>query len=38
MSVHENLLMGAMTSDPSHLADDLARVYALFPILHQRMD
>jgi branched-chain amino acid transport system ATP-binding protein len=38
MSVHENLLMGAITGDPSHLAHDLARVYALFPILHQRMD
>ncbi len=38
MSVHENLLMGATTGDPAHLADDLNRVYALFPILHKRID
>ena len=38
MSVHENLLMGATTGDPAHLADDLSRVYALFPILHKRID
>ena len=38
MSVHENLLMGATVSDPAHLADDLSRVYALFPILQRRSD
>ncbi len=38
MSVHENLLMGATVSDPAHLADDLNRVYALFPILQRRSD
>lgn len=38
MSVHENLLMGATVSDAAHLADDLSRVYALFPILQRRSD
>ena len=38
MSVHENLLMGATVSDPARLADDLNRVYALFPILQRRSD
>jgi branched-chain amino acid transport system ATP-binding protein len=38
MSVLENLLMGATTADPRYLNEDLARVYALFPILEQRSD
>ncbi|MBL8668156.1 MAG: ABC transporter ATP-binding protein, partial [Rhodospirillales bacterium] len=38
MSVYENLLMGATVSDGSHVADDLRRVYALFPILQERAD
>ncbi|MBX6321673.1 MAG: ABC transporter ATP-binding protein [Rhodospirillaceae bacterium] len=36
MTVMENLQMGATTSDPAHFAEDLERVFALFPILAQR--
>jgi branched-chain amino acid transport system ATP-binding protein len=36
MSVYENLQMGAVTIDPKYFADDLARIYALFPILEKR--
>jgi branched-chain amino acid transport system ATP-binding protein len=38
MSVHENLLMGATTGDLAHFAEDLRRIYTLFPILQQRAD
>ncbi|MFO1113643.1 MAG: ABC transporter ATP-binding protein [Rhodospirillales bacterium] len=38
MSVYENLLMGATVADKSHVADDLHRVFALFPILQERAD
>ena len=38
MSVRENLLMGAITADPRYRDEDLARVFALFPILEQRSD
>ena len=38
MSVRENLLMGGITADPRHRDEDLARVFALFPILAQRSD
>jgi branched-chain amino acid transport system ATP-binding protein len=36
MTVLENLQMGATTSDPTHMQDDLARVFKLFPILDKR--
>ena len=36
MTVLENLQMGASFSDPRHYDDDLARVYAMFPILAER--
>jgi branched-chain amino acid transport system ATP-binding protein len=36
MSVLENLQIGATVADPAHLAEDLKRVFALFPILAQR--
>jgi branched-chain amino acid transport system ATP-binding protein len=36
MSVFENLQMGAITTDPAYFADDLERVYAMFPILERR--
>ncbi|MBM3489412.1 MAG: ABC transporter ATP-binding protein [Alphaproteobacteria bacterium] len=36
MSVLENLQMGATVADPAHYADDLARVFKLFPILERR--
>jgi branched-chain amino acid transport system ATP-binding protein len=36
MTVLENLQMGATVADPAHFADDLARVFALFPILRER--
>lgn len=36
MTVFENLQMGATFADATHLQDDLARVYAMFPILEQR--
>ena len=35
-TVFENLPMGATFADATHLQDDLARVYAMFPILEQR--
>ena len=36
MTVRENLQIGATVADPAHFADDLARVFALFPILRAR--
>jgi branched-chain amino acid transport system ATP-binding protein len=36
MTVLENLQMGATVADPRHFADDLARVFELFPILKRR--
>ena len=36
MTVMENLLMGAITSEPRYLAEDLEKVFALFPILKER--
>jgi branched-chain amino acid transport system ATP-binding protein len=36
MTVRENLQMGASVADPSMFEGDLARVFALFPILGQR--
>jgi branched-chain amino acid transport system ATP-binding protein len=36
MSVYENLLMGAFAQDKRHLADDVARVFDLFPRLQER--
>jgi branched-chain amino acid transport system ATP-binding protein len=36
MSVLENLQMGAVTCDPSDFEADLARVFALFPVLRER--
>ncbi|HZS82596.1 MAG TPA: ABC transporter ATP-binding protein [Stellaceae bacterium] len=36
MTVLENLQMGATTADERYYADDLERVFALFPILKQR--
>jgi branched-chain amino acid transport system ATP-binding protein len=36
MSVLENLQMGAVISDPSEFESDLARVFALFPVLRER--
>ncbi|MEO8411347.1 MAG: ABC transporter ATP-binding protein, partial [Propionivibrio sp.] len=38
MSVLENLQMGAVLADPSNLASDLARMFALFPILEERCE
>ncbi len=38
MSVHENLQMGASLIDPAHFADDLDKVFALFPRLKERRD
>ena len=38
MSVMENLQMGAVLADPSNLASDLKRMFALFPILEERRD
>ncbi len=38
MSVLENLQMGARVSPPEHMADDLERVFHLFPILKERSD
>ena len=37
MTVHENLLMGAHGRPPAELGDDLARVFALFPRLKERL-
>ncbi len=36
MTVLENLQMGAITADPKHYEEDLARVFKLFPVLDQR--
>ncbi|HLB79346.1 MAG TPA: ABC transporter ATP-binding protein [Dongiaceae bacterium] len=36
MTVLENLQMGALTADKTKFDEDLARVFALFPILEQR--
>lgn len=36
MSVHENLLMGAFSRKGVKLDDDIARVFDLFPRLHER--
>lgn len=36
MSVLENLQMGALTSDRKYFAEDLARVYDLFPRIRER--
>jgi branched-chain amino acid transport system ATP-binding protein len=38
MTVFENLQMGAIIADPAHFDADLARVFALFPILERRRD
>jgi branched-chain amino acid transport system ATP-binding protein len=37
MSVLENLQMGATTAEPAHFAEDLERVFALFPRLRERL-
>jgi branched-chain amino acid transport system ATP-binding protein len=36
MTVLENLQMGATVADPARFAEDLARVFGLFPILERR--
>ena len=36
MTVTENLQMGAITADPARYAEDLARVFKLFPVLERR--
>src|SRR5260221_9877525 len=36
MTVLENLQIGATVTDPAHFAEDLRRVFALFPILEKR--
>lgn len=38
MTVRENLLMGAVMADPRNLPVDLKRMYALFPILEERLE
>jgi branched-chain amino acid transport system ATP-binding protein len=38
MSVMENLQMGAVVSEPGYFDADLARVFALFPRLKERID
>ncbi|MCZ8314451.1 ABC transporter ATP-binding protein [Phreatobacter sp.] len=38
MSVFENLQMGASLTDPTFFADDLDKVFALFPRLKERRD
>jgi branched-chain amino acid transport system ATP-binding protein len=38
MTVLENLQMGAAVSAPAHFEADLARVFALFPRLEERLD
>jgi branched-chain amino acid transport system ATP-binding protein len=38
MTVLENLQMGAVTGAPEQFDEDLARVFAIFPILDQRKD
>ena len=37
MTVLENLQMGAVVAEPGHFADDLERVFALFPRLKERL-
>jgi branched-chain amino acid transport system ATP-binding protein len=37
MTVLENLQMGAAVADPGHFAQDLERVFALFPRLQERL-
>jgi len=37
MSVLENLQMGATTAEPTHFAEDLERMFALFPRLKERL-
>jgi branched-chain amino acid transport system ATP-binding protein len=37
MTVLENLQMGAAVSNPAHFDDDLARAFALFPRLKERL-
>ena len=36
MSVMENLQMGAAVTDMTHFADDLERIFAMFPLLRKR--
>jgi branched-chain amino acid transport system ATP-binding protein len=36
MTVTENLQMGALSTAPEHYAEDLARVFKLFPVLDRR--
>lgn len=38
MTVLENLQMGAVVTPPKYFADDLERILALFPRLHERLD
>ncbi|WP_288904771.1 ABC transporter ATP-binding protein [uncultured Sneathiella sp.] len=38
MTVYENLIMGATTSNPAYFEEDLARAFALFPRLKERKD
>lgn len=38
MTVYENLQLGALVNDPKYFADDLERVYTLFPRLKERRD
>ncbi len=38
MTVLENLQMGAITADDVYFEEDVARVYALFPILRERQE
>ena len=38
MTVLENLQMGSALTDPAHFEADLARVFALFPRLKERLD
>ncbi|MEO5373936.1 MAG: ABC transporter ATP-binding protein [Alphaproteobacteria bacterium] len=38
MTVMENLRMGSLTSSIHHFADDLDRVFALFPVLAERQE
>jgi branched-chain amino acid transport system ATP-binding protein len=37
MTVLENLQMGATVADPGHFAEDLKRVFAVFPLLEKRV-
>ncbi len=38
MTVAENLMMGAITTDPEHYGEDLAHVFELFPRLKERRE